>query len=267
LFSKHQRSGLARHRSVALYASRCRTSAGSIPGECRCLYEAEGDSIRIEYAKSPCVGYPSGWNVPADTVLTIEIRYIEPRNLSELQIVETEFTKAIDDTLTTYYSSRDRGMEYTVGNTISGFKHIATSYFPTTKDAHLRCDCFPALDESTSRSIHWDEFGLVSIDSLPARLDNYSVDLFNRSPELTGYVIIYRGKRTSSKVMLRYRQSITRHLIQTRKLPPERLVILDGGYREDPAFELFMMSRELSPPEPRATWAPCRNSIRRRSGK
>jgi hypothetical protein len=227
---------------------------GAPHGECRCFYEFEGETIRIEYAKSLCVGYPSGWNVPADSVLTIDIRYNEPRNLSALRIVESEFLKAADDTLTTYYSNRERGVQYT----ISGHgKHIKTSYFPSSGNLHLRCDCFPSLDESTARSVYFDTFGEIPINDVLARLDNYVIQLHN-IPRFKGYVIFYDGRKTSSKKMLRYEQSIKRHLLKNRGLQPDRLVIIDGGYREEATFELFMLTRELSPPEPRATRAPCR---------
>ena len=38
--------------------------------------------------------------------------------------------------------------------------------------------------------------------------------------------------------------------------------LVDGGYRTDPEIELFLVTKELSPPEPRATWAPCRRFMK-----
>ena len=226
---------------------------------CQCQYEADEGLVNISYSTSPCAGDPSGWNVAADTVLKVRIRWKEPRPLSELQLDQDHFEKAVEDTPTTYYSSREKGVEYTVAWDRDQ-RLIATSYIPTRKDLHLRCPCFPTLDESTQRSIAFDEFRFRSVDDTLARLDNYVIALSNPMSgqnDWKGYVIIYKGKRTSAATSRRYREAITQHLFRRRAQSREQIEIVDGGYTEVGSIELFMMTRELSPPEPRATWKPC----------
>ena len=234
---------------------------------CRCHYTATEGRISVDYAPSACGGYPSGWNVPKDTVLRINLGWKEPPLFSELRLDESQFDKALDDTFTFYYASRSQGVEHTVSSENRKKRVTLTSYIPTHADSHLRCPCFPSLDDSTERSVEYDKFSLraVNEDDL-ARLDNYIIALQDRE-NFKGYVLLYKGKHTNVKTAVRYRQAIARHFYRTRGVPREQLVIVDAGYQEQPFVELFMMSRDLSPPEPRATWKPCKQgSSTKRAG-
>ena len=233
---------------------------GAPTGECKCFYETGSESIKVEYAKAPCVGYPSGWNVSQDTVLTIAVRSARPRAFSDLALTLDGFYKAADDTLTRYYSNRAEGIEYAVS--AQGVVN-SVSYIPSSNDAHLRCPCFPAIDESTQRSTSFDQFALKAIDDTLARLDNYIIRL-QQDDRWTGYMVLYRGRRASKNRMATYRRAIMRHVISTRAVPVRRIKLIDGGYRTEPEMELFLLTAELSPPEPRASWVPCRTYTRTR---
>lgn len=226
---------------------------GAPTGECKCFYETGSETIRVEYAKAPCAGYPSGWNVSAGKVLTIDVRPNQPVKFTDLQLVENKFYKAADDTFTRYYSSRADGVQYTVSS--DGMVQAVT-YFPSSNDSALRCRCFPLLDESIQRSISFDQFQLGSVDDALARLDNYIIALLNEN-RWTGYIVWYRGREVGPKRTLAYKRSIMSHL-RRRAVPPTRIKLIDGGYRDRPEMELYLLTEELSPPEPRATWRPCR---------
>ena len=232
---------------------------GAPTGECKCFYETGSESIKVEYAKAPCVGYPSGWNVSQDTVLKVDVRSARPRAFSDLALTLDSFYKAADDTLTRYYSNRVEGIEYAVS-----WQGIvdSVSYIPSSNDAHLRCRCFPAIDESTQRSTYFDQFALKAMDDTLARLDNYIIAL-QQEERWTGYMVLYRGRRVSKKRMATYRRAIMRHVISTRAVPVSRIKLIDGGYRRDTEIELFLLTAELSPPEPRPSWVPCRKPVRR----
>lgn len=225
---------------------------GAATGECKCFYDTGSETVRVEYAKAPCVGYPSGWNVSADKVLTLHVRTNQPVKFTELQLIESKFYKAADDTFTRYYSSRADGAQYTVS--WDGMVQAVT-YFPSSSDSALRCPCFPRLDESIQRSISFDQFQLGPVDDALARLDNYIIALLNEK-RWTGYIVLYSGREVGSKRTLAHKRSIMRHL-QRRAVPPKRIKLIDGGYRDRPAMELYLLTEELSPPEPRATWRPC----------
>lgn len=231
---------------------------GAPSGSCKCFYEAGSELVRVEYAKAPCVGYPSGWNVSPDTVLTIDVRSVPPSKFSDLALTMDSFYKAADDTLTRYYSNRAEGIEYAVS--AQGIID-SVSYVPSSNDTHLRCPCFPVIDESIQRSISFDQFGLKSINDVLARLDNFIIALLN-DDRWNGYMLLYRGRYTSKNRMASYRQSIMRHVISKRAVPPNRVKLIEGGYRAGPEIELFLLTEELSAPEPRASWVPCRKSLR-----
>ena len=69
--------------------------------ECKCIYNSNGDFVRVEYATAPCKGDPLGWNVSADIVLSIRVRPAAPQKFSEPQFNKSEFQKAVSDTGTT----------------------------------------------------------------------------------------------------------------------------------------------------------------------
>lgn len=228
---------------------------GPPSGECKCFYDAGNETVKIRYAQAPCVDiYLPGWNVPTDTVLTISVSSENPKKFSDLKLTTSDFQKAGDDTFRTYYSNRAEGVEYTV--TSEGFAD-SIAYIPSNKDSHLRCPCYPLLDESVQRSTKWDVFGFRTTNYMFARLDNFIIQLQNVD-YWTGFILLYSGKKTTRKQMSLYKKSILRHVIETRGMSAHRIKLIDAGYRDDPEIELFLLPPDYSPPEPRATWAPCR---------
>ena len=230
---------------------------GASTGECKCFYETGSETVKVEYSKAPCAGYPSGWNVSADKVLTLDVRPNQPVKFTDLQLIESKFYKAADDTFTRYYSSRADGVQYTVS--ADGMVR-AVSYIPSSNDAALRCPCFPRLDESIQRSKSFDEFQLGPVDDALGRLDTYIIALVNEK-RWTGYIVLYKGREMSSRRMSAYKTSIMRHVLHKRAVPPARIKLIDGGYRAKPEIELYLLTAGLSPPEPRATWTPCQKSV------
>ena len=233
---------------------------GAPTGECKCFYETGSETVRVEYAKAPCAGYPSGWNVPTDTVLTIRVRPNQPEKFIDLKLIESKFYIAADDTVRTYYASRAEGVEYTVSS--DGMVEVVT-YIPSSNDAALRCPCFPPLDESIERSTSFDRFELGRVDDALARLDNYIIALEN-DERWTGYIVLYKGREIGPKLMSAYKTSIMGHVLQRRAVPQRRIKLIEGGYRAKPEIELYLLTEGLSPPEPRATWTPCPRSQRTR---
>ena len=67
---------------------------GASTGECKCFYDTGSETVRVEYAKAPCVGYPSGWNVSAGEVLRLHVQQNERVKFTDLQLVESKFYKA-----------------------------------------------------------------------------------------------------------------------------------------------------------------------------
>ena len=230
-------------------------------GECRCLYGFEGDDVRIDYAKAPCEGDPSGWNVPADTVLVIHVRPGRERQFFELGLDESKYEKDVDDTLTIYYSSREEGVQYTV-NSHSGSSDLKDmidniKYVPSSGDAHLRCPCFPADDGSIERPHPFDEFADFSFEDARARLDNFAIVLMNEMSSWKGHVIVYAGKGTRPGKAKKYVRDSLKYLMENRGVPPEKISAVYGGYRGLLTVELFLFAPRNTPPRPRPSHVPC----------
>ncbi|MDQ3474377.1 MAG: hypothetical protein M3447_11640 [Acidobacteriota bacterium] len=250
---------------VPLHSTRADVERLLGPGtdECKCYYETEGEHLRVVYAENPCEGYPSGWNVPADTVLTISVISKQKPLFSEFHLDESKYEKASDHTSTTYYASRDEGIQYIVSyegvnNTVERVIS-SVNYVPSSKDSLLRCPCFPSEDESIFRTLPSYNFSYQSLGDALARIDVFSIDLM-QVPEWTGYIIVYAKKQTSPARAKRYARSFGKYLVERRNVPAERFITMYGGYKDDLTVELYLFPPNISPPKPRPTYVPCRGS-------
>jgi hypothetical protein len=229
-------------------------------GDCKCWYDFEDDHVRLDYAKAPCEGYPSGWNVPADTVLTVTVYPERERQLSEFVLDQSKYDKDYEDTPVVHYSSREQGVQYSVipQSPTGDLKNVISSihYVPSSKDSRLRCPCFPPEDESIFKTQSYDQFSDLSYrDALP-RLDNFAISL-SESPEWKGYVIVYAGKQTSPATAKSYVQKFEKYLTVHRAVPAEKLSAMYGGYKDSLMVELYLFRRDMPPPRPRPTYEPC----------
>ena len=227
---------------------------GPAGGECRCQYESVGEFVRVDYARARCEGYPSGWNVPADTVLTLTVDSKQVRRFSDFGLDVNKYEKAYDDALFTYYADRDAGVQYTVS---SDGEMRAVSYVPSSGDRSLRCPCFPAEDESIYTTKPFDAFSGQPLENALALLDNFAIELTN-GPEWKGYVVVYAGKRSSPRAVRRYARSLRRHLAVRRGVPAGRFMMMDGGYRDELTVELYLFRHDMPPPRARPTYVPCK---------
>jgi hypothetical protein len=116
-----------------------------------------------------------------------------------------------------------------------------------------------------------DRYGNIRFRDEQARLDNFAIELQN-IPEMHGYIDCYGG-RVGWRGEARARcERAKRYLTGHRGIAPDRIILVDGGYREDlsvglwllPAGTKFAPAPSLDPSEVRFTDAPKRR--RRRPG-
>jgi hypothetical protein len=124
----------------------------------------------------------------------------------------------------------------------------------------------------------FDDFGDVCCNAEKARLDNYAVALQNL-PEARGFIIFYGGRRQSYPFCSSSRQRLPRRgEAQARAarlrpyvlrgwptLDPQRVVVIDGGYRETWSAELWIVPKGGTVPKPTPTLKV--QNIRFRRGK
>jgi hypothetical protein len=123
----------------------------------------------------------------------------------------------------------------------------------------------------------FDEFGDIYCDDEKARLDNFANELQN-NPDVQGYIIFYGGKRhqypygNSSRLALPRRgeaearaSRLKPYIHDTRGIDPNRIVVVNGGYRDQWAAELWIVPKGANPPTPTPTVKP--QEIRFRRGR
>jgi len=98
----------------------------------------------------------------------------------------------------------------------------------------------------------FDVCNSCSYDDQKARLDNLAVELQN-DPSTTAYVIVY-GARTSrmgqaDRLGVRARD----YLVTRRGIDPSRIIVLNGGFREEDSVELWIVPSGAKPPQPTPT--------------
>lgn len=225
---------------------------GASEDACRCLYKTERDVVHIDYAVSPCKGHPAGWNVPAHTVLRITVRSKTQQPISDLKLDEDKYVKSYDDTMTAYYTSRDKGLRYEVS---PKGDVTAVSYIPATTDRPLRCPGFPADDGSARTYRPVDAYADISFADERARLDIFAFQL-EQDSATTGYIIAYAGRRARVGEARARVERARSYLVTKRGIKAQRIVTIDGGYREERAVELYLLSNGAPPPVAQPTLAP-----------
>jgi hypothetical protein len=100
----------------------------------------------------------------------------------------------------------------------------------------------------------FDEFQSISFDE-KARLDNFAIQLQN-DPGAQGYMIVYGGRTSrleqADRLIARGRDC----LMSQRGIDASRLISINGGFREQDYFELWIVPQGAEPPQPRPTVNP-----------
>jgi hypothetical protein len=91
-----------------------------------------------------------------------------------------------------------------------------------------------------------------SYDDQKARLDNLAVEMQN-DPSTTSYVIAYAGRTSRVGQADRLSGRARDYLVNQRGVDPARIVVLNGGYREEDCVELWVVPSGAKPPQPTPT--------------
>jgi hypothetical protein len=191
--------------------------------------------------------------------------------LSNLRIDLNRFEKFINphnpDSVS--YNNKEEGIG--IGTKSNG-EVVVIEYFPAAKDSHLRCPNFrpDQLSNDEMQYYKFDEYSNIPFSDEKARLDNLAIHL-RREPKLIGYIITYAGRQARAGEAKARAVRAENYLVSERGIEPERVVTVDGGYREKPRVELYLLPRDVSPPTPYPTVAPGEVQIikagRRRSNR
>ena len=106
-----------------------------------------------------------------------------------------------------------------------------------------------------------DSYGDVRFNDEKARLDNFAVVLATEPPDAKGYIIGYGGSYRARKCHgLARGNRARRWLVEMRTIDARRVIVVDGGFRDTPATELWLVRNGEEIPKPSETVA--RKSVR-----
>lgn len=100
-----------------------------------------------------------------------------------------------------------------------------------------------------------DEYGALKPIDENARLDNFAIELQN-DPTAQGYVIAYGGRVSKAGDAQKTSIRVKDYLVKKRGLDAGRVMILDGGHREESTVELWIVPSGAEPPQPMPTVDP-----------
>jgi hypothetical protein len=93
-----------------------------------------------------------------------------------------------------------------------------------------------------------DEYGNIKFNDEKARLDNYAIELQN-DPTAQGYLVCYGGRTGRTGEAQRRCDRAKNYLVNTRGISADRIVTVDGGFREELTVELWIVPSGATPPQ------------------
>lgn len=92
-----------------------------------------------------------------------------------------------------------------------------------------------------------DSYGDISFEDEQARLDNFAIAVLE-VPGSQGYIIAYGGRRGRRGEAAERGERARDYLVSRRGIEPARIVVLDGGYRDELTVVLSVVPPGVHPP-------------------
>jgi hypothetical protein len=100
-----------------------------------------------------------------------------------------------------------------------------------------------------------DEYGNLRFNDEKARLDQFAIQLQN-DPTAQGYIIVYGGRVGRAGEAQARADRAKAYLVNNRGISADRIVTVDGGYREQLTTELYVVPQGATPPQATPTVQP-----------
>lgn len=101
----------------------------------------------------------------------------------------------------------------------------------------------------------FDVYGPIDSEDEAARLDNFAIQLMEE-PVSEGCIIAYGGRFGRAGEALVRAERARKYLSEKRDVARDRIIVVDGGFREDMTFELWIVPPGAEPPAPSPTVRP-----------
>jgi hypothetical protein len=232
-----------------------REDVSRLLGQCsdpnvRCAFSLEKEDVYMVFSGLVTDYHECAKDLPADTVLLIEVTPKTEFRLSDFQIDEKRFSKFDPASPPGLgfagYLSEEEGVVF---RTYKG-KVQQIDYFAAAKDKH-RCSSYyqsprDFIQMNVDFFFKFDEWGDILFSDEKARLDNVASQLHQQSTNIV-YLIIYAGK-TACVGEAKARGIRAKKYLLSRQITPSRIVWIDGGYQKQVTTEVWILPRDASKP-------------------
>jgi hypothetical protein len=97
-----------------------------------------------------------------------------------------------------------------------------------------------------------DVYAAPDLSAHTDNLDNWAIELQN-DPTSRGYVIAYGGRKSRPGDALKAANNQLDYAVNVRGIDSSRLSAMNGGYRDVPTIELWILRNGAPPPAPTPT--------------
>lgn len=194
-------------------------------------YNLPKEIVVFHFQTEPCDMFGLGWNVPQDTVTDIGII---PKGIHRRSEYQLALSSRIEDNGAgiVYYSDNDAGLMVETNNELV----TLISYYPRPDEDQLRC---PRIQTCCVDPLPlFDEYGEIAFADEKARLDNFLIQMNKFSYR---GVLEVRGPSPKHRAQQLKRAARGKdYLVKQRRLEPERLLIVNGGFSQTPVARLSL---------------------------
>ncbi len=122
--------------------------------------------------------------------------------------------------------------------------------------------CAMVTTAQSASATKFDSYENLTTDDEAAHLDAF-FEALRQQPNLRGYLIGYKQASVAPGVLLRRLYGDQRYLIEMRGVAPDRVVVIEGGYKQKSTIELWLVPNDAAPPTATPDAAPIQNTTKR----
>ncbi len=208
-----------------------------------CLYETSSDTILVTYSDGACEkGWPFGYNVPANTVIRIEVSPMRYLRTIDLNFSLDGYQKRENTDGSAIFINKEQGVAVTVFEEKVG----SLIYGPTSKQSPLQCpgslERLQNGREIADAHARLFDYGDINKAEELEYLSAFA-RLLKRQSIVQGYIITYAGQRSVQNEALRRLKCQRTYLIKEHGIDPDRITTIDGGYRSTRTVEMYVLPK------------------------
>ncbi|MDX6610932.1 MAG: hypothetical protein QOD75_118 [Blastocatellia bacterium] len=209
--------------------------------------------VVVTYTDGPCEKcWPSGWNVPTGTVVSISIRPVHELTLSDVGFDLKTFEKTKNGEIegVEFYTNENEGITITYRVFEQAIETI--SYGPAKRDYKLACPAsrrdLHDIKEEGSQPRLFDHYSDIEFSKERTLLEYFASRLREDESGSRGWIVVYAGRRARScEAELRANRA-KRYLVSKRGLESDNIGVINGGFREKLTIELYVGQKTEPPP-------------------